>query len=397
MAMSPYSKATNGRKTRTARDGTVTEFAAIRGYEVLSDVITRVGDRKRPNPHAYTKRRWTTLTGSETEVFGDGTTIVIAGNDLRSSNFTILEPVSFNNNVAAMALSDLYTQVNASSLDVSEDLVQWRQVSKMLAIRRRVLSGIANHIQYVLPTAVKTQRALDTLGRNATRRRIREIDRSLDWLAQRRLEYVYGVAPLIGTVNELARLAVTPPPGQGLMRFVGRGYLRSETTRVILINGIPCIHKMIHKERAKYVCYFSPLNDVTERLAQVSSLNPAAVLYAATPYSMVLDWFIDIGGWFRDYQTSMTHRNNFTGGYVNKSYRWDDDVEWRGQNSAGTYKVSARQSVSRVRFERSPLTSAPIPSRPVLKIPDSLGKLANALSLAKVALPRLDKLLLRRK
>lgn len=402
MAMKPYTESRYAVGRRKERNGSITLIPhSLHQRRQLMNVVTSSGDFCTTTPHSYRKLSYTTLTGSEIDQFPNGETIEIVGFDLRNTNWSTKLPVSFDPNVRSEALVDLYSQLRGSEIDLSVDLVQYRQALDMVRLVKRSAHGIARHALSVMPVAERTAGAIRTLNRgnphfDERRRRVREIDRSLNWLAARRLEYVYGWKPLAGTIVDLAKLATTPPAGEGLLKFRGKGYRKATTPIYETLNGLPILHDIIRYERCVFVCYFSPNSTVLSQLSQISSLNPVSVLYEATPYSMCLDWFVGIGDWLRTLETAYAHSNNFVGGFEMKSFKWVDKVTWKGskpQPNLSMYSANASQDITYVMYERTRLWSAPFPTRPVVEVNYGLPQFFNTIALAKVGLPKIDRLL----
>lgn len=404
-AMKPYIRNETRTNRRVDIDGTVTLFPGQLAYaRQLKDIVTTVGDYRTPNPHAYRKISQQTLTGFEKEILADGKTREIIGCNLRNTNWALYLPVGFSSNVQAMALLDLYGQLRDSDIDLSVDGVQWRQTLAMLALWKRTCYGIARHGRFVIPTALRTQTALDVLNRgrlpDATRRRlVTDVDRGLNWLADRRLEYVYGIKPTMSTVQDLAKLATSPEKNQGFITIRAHAFLKSERYLKEDLNGLPIIHEIVLMERCAIVCSFAPANDTLEKLSSISSLNAASLIYEATPYSFVLDWAIGIGDWFRTMETALLHQNNFRGGYQSRSYKWIDRARWTGKtkSSLPNYQVDASATYTDTRFERTVLSSAPFPMRPVVKTGFGLNQALNAAALIKQKINLVDLLLAKRK
>lgn len=405
MAMTPYIRSVTTKNRIKARNGTITEVPGQLAYrQQLQNVVTKTGDYVTPNPHAYTKLAYMTLTGYERDTFANGETQEITGVDLRNPNPWVHAPTQFSENIKAMALLDLYDQLRASDVDLSIDGVQWRKTVQMLALWKRTCFGIARNVRHVIPVAQKTQRALDKLDRTRLpemqrRRQVSEIDRGLDWLAARRLEFVYGWKPTVSTFHDLAVLALHPKPNEGFLTIRGRGYQTSQKLVRQPINGLPCDHEIFMMERCVVVCKFAPANDTLERLGAISSLNPASLIYEATPYSFVLDWAVGVGGWFRSMETALMHQNNFLGGYQTRSFKWTDSVKWEGKTKSTlpNYEARATGNYRMTRFERLRLLSAPFPTRPVVNVRFGVDQALNAAALIKQSVNLVDGLLWKRK
>lgn len=403
MAMTPYTQTYTGPVRIVEFDGTVKVIGGVRLRETrLTDIATTRGDYVTPNPHRYQKFASAFLFGEEKETRADGKTRVVTGPVQRVWNYGILLPTGFDENVRAKALADLYSQLRDSDIDLSVDGVQWRQTLAMVTSWKAAVRGLGSHVRHVWPVASKTQKALDRLNkgnlhRDELARRTREVDSGLNWLANRRLEYVYGIKPVMSTVHDLAKLATTPS-SQGFVTIEGRGYTKGDTIVTQYINGLPILNYIQFRERCIVKCRFAPANDTLEKLGAITSLNPASVIYEATPYSFVLDWAIGFGEWFRSMETALMHQNNFLGGYQTRSFRWINKGHWSGQTSSAlpNYRVEARGEIVYTRFDRIRLSSAPFPKRPVVNIRFGLEQATNAAALLKQKVSFLDTLLDRR-
>lgn len=406
MVMTPYTRSQYDSQTHKWRDGSITYVGnQLARQQRLYSVSSTVGDYFTPNPHRYERYAFTTLTGYERTVYANGETQSVTGPNIRNHNIAIHFPKSFDENVRAMALSDLYQTLRDSDIDLSVDGVQWRQTLAMLAVWKRGLRSIASEMLYVLPVGRKTQRALDrlnkgNLARDVAARLTREVDGGLNWLANRRLEYVYGWKPTLNTIYDLAKLATTPN-SRGFVTVYGYGYLKGDTIlyQHHLGNNIPIVNEITKMERCRIVCQFSPANDTLEKLGAISSLNPVSLIYEATPYSFVLDWAVGFGDWFRSMETALMHQNNFLRGYQTRSIRWIDKARRSGKSSTTLpyFETELRADVQYTRFERTRLSSAPFPTRPVIKVRFGLDQALNAAALSKQKVSFIDNLLKVRK
>lgn len=111
-------------------------------------------------------------------------------------------------------------------------------------------------------------------------------------------------------------------------------------------------------------------------LARWTSLNPLSIAWELTPYSFVADWFIDIGSFLRDYETSLLYRTAFQGGYVSEIYSvraWEELSKMSETLYSGVkpFRTSNFRSMSaftkEIHFVRTVLTSYPGPRLPGFK------------------------------
>jgi len=123
-----------------------------------------------------------------------------------------------------------------------------------------------------------------------------------------------------------------------------------------------------------------PDNALTN-VARLTSLNPVSIAWELVPYSFVVDWFYNIGGYVRDLETALVYNSYFRSGYVSYSYK--ENAHMTGNRKAqylpsyGT--VSAQGSWSGL--NRVILESYPTPQRPVLKANLGSQRLLNAAAL----------------
>jgi hypothetical protein len=99
-------------------------------------------------------------------------------------------------------------------------------------------------------------------------------------------------------------------------------------------------------------------------------LNPAAIFWELVPYSFVVDWFIDIGGYLRNLQTAYA-----AGVVVHTGYK----VQTTKRRAAGFVFGGTRQgnyfnfanavaSGDQILYERFVQASLPVPYLPTLDV-----------------------------
>lgn len=252
--------------------------------------------------------------------------------------------------------------------------------------------------------ALKRELTVAGTGRRA-KRVLRKLNSATNTLAKARLEYVYGWRPSAMTLYELAQQAINPA-SPGLLVCEGRG----KVERSMLIESgaispqVPVKHFATLSDKARVRLYFTPQPSVMGALAKISSLNPASVLYELTPYSFVLDWMWDIGGWLRTLETAFLHRNDFVGGWQDLTKRYQVSsrcsgvsVDW-GQFPTGGWTLYALQGEGTLTARnRSAINNVPYPARPTRQFEFGTGTLLNAIALAKVTLLDADALLAQRR
>lgn len=399
MAMKPYSHVSYGKTVVTASNGSIAQSMTVCAIRALSGVLTRNGDRVNPNPHTYTTVRTRGLVGSTTHRYAGALSSMVSGVCTTPFNYTMGLPSGFEGSAASAALSDAYESLRGS-VDLSIDLVQYRKVIAMVSIHRRLVKGIADtgrRLISKIELVERHKRELQSARTAKSAKRVtRLLNRSLNMLADARLEAVYGWGPTMSTLHELRKGALRRNFGYLKVEGIG-GMSRNYVVKGGYVDGrVPIYHYISHSERSRVVMFFAPTPSVLDNLSRISSLNPVSVLYEATPFSFVLDWAFEFGNWFRTLETAFLHRNDFVRGYQTTSQRLLVDATMNGSYTYNTVQYTAHSwsgTAVQVKFQRSVLSTAPYPAKPVRRFDFSAARTLNALSLAKATLFRADGLL----
>lgn len=125
----------------------------------------------------------------------------------------------------------------------------------------------------------------------------------------------------------------------------------------------------------------------TTQLARWTSLNPLSIAWELTPYSFVVDWFYDIGGYLRDYETSLLYNSVFDYGYVSRlNFQAVSEEAYCNYMTTPSYfnkldYINVRGWQRMASFSRTKLTSFPVPAKPVLTADLSATRLLSAAAL----------------
>jgi hypothetical protein len=259
------------------------------------------------------------------------------------------------------AIEDL-NEKTRGSLDLSVDIAEAHQVARMANMTQKVEDY----------TRVFTRRfgALKAAG-NA-------------WL-----EYTYGLKPLVSSVFGVADERLRHVMNK-MDRFKGHAKVRilPTTTAMNTIDGISIIDLKkngsgSHKAAVTYsVDMETPEHDIT----RFSSLNPASIAWELMPYSFVVDWFLDIGGYLRSVETGLLYRNRFRRGFTTYMTAADLTILISGggsdlPNGVTQYSYTYQGTISSRYIERVILPSYPLPSPPSLKADLGSSRLLSAASL----------------
>lgn len=276
-------------------------------------------------------------------------------------------------NVYARALDKLTDEVRGG-LDLSVDLLQAGQVVRMFNVRKRIIDF----------TRTFTERV-----HFRTRTRRSEDYAFTRYMASARLEYMYGVKPLIGSlfgaademlrhvINETARFKVSA---------TDRGYKPSEF-------GVSMYYGMQRFNGAVLDCKVSTRLGVDVRTDQFdisrwTSLNPVSIAWELMPYSFVVDWFLNIGGYLRNMETYLLNASKFRSGYRTNFVAFQGTAEAQlgvPSDSSGGDKITV--TVNGWRILRSTLTEYPIPQLPSIQAELGSSRLLNGAALLAQFLP----------
>lgn len=402
MAMTAYSQSTYGqRHVVYGFNGGSTIENRLVGGRTLSNVVSQHGNFRTPNPHTYTKVVWRGLVGSMKQYSSGYFVIASSGVWHTPFNFSLGWPNEFEPSALNMAYSNAYEQLRGS-VDLSIDLVQWKQIIQMASLHRRLVREISNAGKNLLSKIELVERRERELTRARTKRSAKRISRLLNQAANRladaRLEYVHGWSPTMSTIYELGKGILLPDePGMLVCKGTGRALQQRNVNGYYVNNKVPVVHHVTISDRARVVMYFTPQPSVLDNLGKISALNPLSVAYEVTPFSFVLDWAYDISGWLRTLETAFLHRNDFVGGYQTRTQRCESSALMAGADitnsnpSAMSYiEYALRGQATQVRFSRSTLSVPPYPAKPVKQFKLGASRMLTAIALSKATLLRAD-------
>jgi hypothetical protein len=120
-------------------------------------------------------------------------------------------------------------------------------------------------------------------------------------------------------------------------------------------------------------------------LARWSSLNPISLAWELTPFSFVFDWFLDVGGFIRNLETSLLYGNRFRDGYRTNLQVVDATCNHTQGKEAPNDTLLVHKGNARVRnIERRVLTSYPVPYLPKFEVNLGSSRLLSSASLMAV-------------
>lgn len=266
-------------------------------------------------------------------------------------------PINYDNTYAR-ALDKLNEKVRGN-MDVSVDLAQGRQVTRMLNVTERVRDYTATFAKKKFGAV----RALSAI----------------------RLEYMYGVKPLMSTcfdaADELIRHQLKKTE-----RFRARATDTSYVAKTVMAQmyyGSQVFHNVYGLEMKISTTLGIEMNvgDSKFDLRRWSSLNPVSIAYELMPYSFVLDWFYNVGGYIRNLETVLAYGFDFRSGYRTDLAAFSGSAleTFQFTNPPGSDSESLK--FNGLRFNRRILNFYPSPQPPRLQADLGSSRLLNAAAL----------------
>jgi len=309
--------------------------------------VSNPGDRKNPTNWDFTKEETDYGDASLTSRSANGTSSVIVGPGASSALSVVNRPSSEMSSVYNEAVSRLYDQLRGQ-LDLSIDAFQSRQAKKMI----KEVGKLLKFWRSFKPSE----------------------------LSNRWLEYQYGWKPLVSTIHDLASEAVTPPKS-GIMTLKARAKSLKRTESLVPYNlGAPGTSYYGRSkssgtlsERVEVGCTINLAPSALTQLARISSLNPASIAWELLPYSFVIDWVIDIGGYLRSAESAMVYSSMIQGSYVSRGIMWDEKNDWGYGHRTSTNSTSDSTGHSGFIFKSFNRTGGGVPFPDVPRVNASLG------------------------
>lgn len=264
-------------------------------------------------------------------------------------------------------LSAVYDELRGGSADIANDVGEWRSTH----------NSVRSYQDSFIPLA-------RVLGSRVDRfvKFVKSIHPQV-W-ANRWLEYSYGWKPLVADIYEAA---------DQLINHTTNSYVRisKRAKQVRVINTtypgefggvVPAKVRLEFTTRVKMQAEFALRNTLLQQLSGFTSLNPANIAWELQPYSFVVDWFFDVGGYMRNLESYLLFGTDFKRGWYVEGYLCNYTGTALGQanvTSLETYFTEARASAMYSHKRRAPLVL--LPRRPSLTVPTGWRRLISAASM----------------
>jgi hypothetical protein len=310
------------------------------------------GDFHTPNGHAYTTYMLNRMYGE----YLSGNSSTLAFRRLVQPSNSLPFPDFLNSDIAYnQALSRMFDSLRGQ-VDLSIAIAEAGQTVKMF-------KAVTKAVSYIRSFSPK------------------------NW-GNKWLEYQYGWKPLLSDIYQSA--SQIRSSSNSWMRIQGTGSDRDEISSDVYSpeswpwsGGMTRKSKFNRSTRARFNCTFHLEDTTLQRLGNWTSLNPVSIAWELTPYSFVVDWFYDVGGYLRNLETAMLHNSSFHSGYltIGQAVQGSGTESGAGYNGPYYYKIDLAGSYTARKFERTILQSMPFPRAPSFKAALGSQRLLSAASL----------------
>lgn len=387
-----YHSASGTRYSQNYDDNVVrydaTHRAACKWLTVRADGKNPPDDRRTPTELRFTKQEYGPLEGQ----FERGMTFYYADYGIQGRTFgqvadsantapaiflqsdKHLPLLGFSDaNLYNRCLDGIYRNVQqGSQLNIAVDLAEAHELA-------RLHTGITDAVFGVIDFARKARKkALVEGGRSLVK------GLSSAWLS-----YQYGWRPLLSTIHGLAHHARTK---YGIHTIRSRA---SQESSWVAFTSDDWMKRcdLYGDSSIRYECkvHYTVDDDSTLSVKRVTSLDPTRLAWELLPYSFVVDWFWDIGGFLEALEARRTSGLSFHNGYLTKTQlhkirgSWTDPggptypIGYSQEEYTANFNLS--QQVSHSVLDREVLTTFPYPRLPSLTTDLGSGQLKNGAAL----------------
>lgn len=354
-----------------------TKFGTISSEydELLTENGTVGSDRVHPTQMAFSHRIESPIVAKGNGTFY-GPTSVTRSSEVQLINKdalvyrTVPDPVAL-----AMCTSRFLAKLRDSSLDLVTSAAEAKQSASMIAKSGRSVARWQDGVKSFV----------STVGR-AFGRKTRYAEAASKAISNLWLEYTYGWVPLMSDIWGTAEFHRTLLR-QREVRAVASHY--SDINRVYASNlGTTVRAQGRASDRVLMYRRYTINNPDLYDATRLGSLNPAAVVWELLPYSFVFDWFVDVGGYLEDLQTSCALGLSLdsTSGYdTYSSASTERHYVIRNTREITLWGDGMRKVNIKRRIKRS---TTPSPQLPTLSVELGGHRLINAAALARQLVPR---------
>jgi hypothetical protein len=297
------------------------------------------------------------------------------------------------------AMERFYKNLRDSDTNLAVDIAEWRQAAGMMADTCEKITELAQRVRKFSFKINNLQKILfETYGNHVRDERSRKIRYYLQKhkynynggpstvFAQTWLSYTYGWKPLMGTIFGLAEFIRNKAR---YMRVKGSFLAgRDKITLGTAGLGIPYYTETCDRVIANVVCDLRVDSPILNDVSRLTSLNPAAIGWELVPYSFVVDWFFNIGGYLEELEQSMGSGVGlkFVRGYTSHVHvttvkHTIPPYSGKSGNPRNSVPYTMTHTERYVLKDRVKLTSLPYPYFPKFEVDLGVSRILSAASL----------------
>jgi hypothetical protein len=328
------------------------------------------GDFHHVTPYSFSKVEMANVKGTRVSITNPGAeqTLITEAGPFLYSPYDAGYSSSDANVAYNQALADLSEKIRGN-VDLSIDIIQAGQAKSMVSDALKLANRVRKQPVKALADAYKAYK-------NPTR--------ATKALGSKWLEYQYGWKPLAQDLYDSGHRLLSGVHNLMVVSGQGKSKRRSTSTEPSPASyGNKTFKSSVHSYRHKVTVWCDTDSSTAQILSGYTSLNPASMAWESLPYSFVVDWFYDVGGYIRAQETAMLFNSGFRDGSSTATYliqcdetcssteKFGSTVQTVGYN--GWYKSSG--------LSRSRLSSFPTPRAPSFHADLGSGRLLNAAAL----------------
>ncbi len=259
-------------------------------------------------------------------------------------------------------------------LDLSVDIAQAGQTASMVKKTLQLVRDVKKHPVDALKRAYAAyQRDIERGGSHISK------------AGGKWLEFQYGWKPLASSIYDtVSNIFGEFTGGNSGVHLRARAVDKNNWTDRVVSNGIVTSTTYRTSARCELSLRLKVEDNVNQQLSHYTSLNPASIAWELMPYSFVVDWVYDVGGYIRNLETALLHSSRFRSGYSTITRRVDVLYEVSGSrplSGANNYIAKYSGTAFQAEKNRTVLNSFPWPRPPVCKADLGSGRLLNAAAL----------------
>lgn len=363
---------------------TTTVPNTVKEVDILRDVISSHGDFRTPTAQSYNTWRENLWVGSTYYTHGGGSYAIDEEGDRGVGSVPLVQP-DISDYLYNNCLSDMYDQVRGQ-IDLAVEMAQAGQTIGMVRGATKVVDfarDLFNSVRRGRPQGLIARFLRGSGGR---------FDRTKT-VSQLWLEYQYGWRPLVQTVFDCVDALMKPARGDSwpLLVLKSRANVR-ESIDVFRDSNlqanvdVPYFRESVKgfmQSRGELMTQWRIPESRLLDLSRWSSLSPFGIAWELLPFSFVVDWFVNVGGYVRDLESAFLFNSAFVRGYFTHtrmyqtSYRISDEVV----GLAGSRAIGVYEGFHRISSKNRTVLVSAFPRAPVFAPKLGWQRLLSAASL----------------